>query len=264
MQFARINGISLHFADEGPREAPAIVFANSLGTDFRIWDDVAAAFAGRMRVIRYDKRGHGLSDAPPAPYAMADHVGDIEALLAHLQVSRAVLVGVSVGGMIVTGLAASRPDLVCGLVLCDTAHKIGTAEMWNARIAAIEGGGIPSISDAILQRWFAPDYRENEAVAFSAYRNMLERTPLPGYSGTCAALRDADYTGEAAGLSMPVLLLVGSHDGSTPPDLVRTTHELIPGSRFEIIEGAGHLPCIEKPGETAQLIAQFMKENAIG
>ncbi len=264
MQFARINGISLHFADEGPREAPAIVFANSLGTDFRIWDDVAAAFAGRMRVIRYDKRGHGLSDAPPAPYAMADHVGDLEALLAHLQVTRAILVGVSVGGMIVTGLAAARPDLVRGLVLCDTAHKIGTAEMWNARIAAIEEGGVASISGAILQRWFAPGYPEAEPAAFSAYRNMLERTPVDGYCGTCAALRDADHTDFAAGLSMPVLLLVGSHDGSTPPDLVRSTHELIPGSRFEIIEGAGHLPCIEKPGETAQLIAQFIKENAIG
>lgn len=264
MQFARINGISLHFADEGPREAPAIVFANSLGTDFRIWDDVAAALGVHMRVIRYDKRGHGLSDAPPAPYAMADHVRDLELLLVHLQVSQAVLAGVSVGGMIVTGLAAARPDLARALVLCDTAHKIGTAEMWNARIAAVEEGGIASISDAILQRWFAPDFRENEPVAFSAYRNMLERTPVAGYAGTCAALRDADYTTQAAGLAVPVLLLVGSHDGSTPPDLVRSTHEIVKGSRFQVIEGAGHLPCIEKPGETAHLIAQFMKEKAIG
>ena len=264
MKFARINGISLHFADEGPRGAPAIVFANSLGTDFRIWDDVAAALGAHMRVIRYDKRGHGLSDAPPAPYAMADHVRDLELLLVHLQVSQAVLAGVSVGGLIVTGLAAARPDLARALVLCDTAHKIGTAEMWNARIAAVEEGGIASISDAILQRWFSPDYPQDEPMAFSGYRNMLERTPVAGYSGTCAALRDADYTTQAAGLSVPVLLLVGSHDGSTPPDLVRSTHELIPGSRFQVIEGAGHLPCIEKPGETAQLIAQFMKENAIG
>ncbi len=122
----------------GRATSRAIVFVNSLGTDFRIWDGVIAALDGRFRTIRYDKRGHGLSDAPPAPYRMDDHVGDLEALLAMLGVGKAVFVGLSVGGMIVTQLASRHPQKVAGLVLCDTAHKIGTDELWNERIAAVE------------------------------------------------------------------------------------------------------------------------------
>jgi 3-oxoadipate enol-lactonase len=119
------NGVVLHFADQGPREAPALVFSNSLGTDFRIWDRVVAGLADGLRVIRYDKRGHGLSTCTEAPYRMEDHTLDLAGLLDGLGVKKAVVVGLSVGGMIAQSLAGIRPDLVRGLVLADTAHKIG-------------------------------------------------------------------------------------------------------------------------------------------
>jgi 3-oxoadipate enol-lactonase len=257
MQIASINGIALHYADEGPRNAAAIVFSNSLGTDFRIWDGVVAALDGRFRTIRYDKRGHGLSDAPPAPYRMADHVGDLESLLAHLGVGRAVFVGLSVGGMIVTQLASRHPGSIAGLVLCDTAHKIGTDELWNERIAAVESRGIAAVRDVVMQRWFSPSFRENEKARLAIYANMLTRQPVAGYSGTCAALRDTDNTELVKALKMPVLLIVGSNDGSTPPDLVRSTHDLIPGSTFVVLDGPGHIPCVEAPEETARLIRDF-------
>lgn len=264
MQFASINGNVIHYADEGRREGAAMVFVNSLGTDFRIWDGVVARFGGHMRCLRYDKRGHGLSGAPAAPYRMEDHVSDLEALLSHVGVARAVLCGISVGGVIASALAARRPELAAGLILCDTAHRIGNDELWNGRIAAVEKDGIAAISDSILDRWFPRAYRAAHPADFAGYRNMLERTPVAGYSGTCAALRDADNTEAVKRLSMPVLLLVGSNDGSTPPDLVRSTHELIPGSRFVVIDGPGHLPCIEKPAEMARLIGEFLKENGLG
>jgi 3-oxoadipate enol-lactonase len=257
MQIASVNGIAVHHADEGPRNAPAIVFVNSLGTDFRIWDGVVAALDGRFRTIRYDKRGHGLSDAPPAPYRMADHVGDLEALLALLGVGKAVFVGLSVGGMIVTQLASRHPQKVAGLVLCDTAHKIGTDELWNERIAAVESRGVAAVKDVVMQRWFSPSFRQNEKAALAVYANMLSRQPVAGYSGTCAALRDTDNTELVKALKMPVLLIVGSNDGSTPPDLVRSTHDLIPGSTFVVLDGPGHIPCVEAPGETARLIRDF-------
>jgi 3-oxoadipate enol-lactonase len=257
MQVATINGISLHFRDEGPRNGPALVFVNSLGTDFRIWDDVVSAFPER-RVIRYDKRGHGLSDAPAAPYSIDEHTADLSVLLDRLGVKRAALVGLSVGGMIVTRIAAAQPERVSALVLCDTAHKIGTEELWNQRIAAVEQGGIAAVSEIVLQRWFSPRFRTAETARFQVCRNMLERMPVAGYAGTCAALRDADNTDLVRQLAMPVLLLVGSNDGSTPPELVRSTHELVPGSEFVIIEGPGHIPCVEAPEETAHLIRGFL------
>jgi 3-oxoadipate enol-lactonase len=264
MQFAEINGITIHYRVDGSPDAPAIVFSNSLGTDLRIWDEVAARFAEKWRVIRYDKRGHGLSDVPAPPCRMRHHIDDLDALLDFLKVGKTVVVGLSIGGMIAIGLAAKRPDRVRALVLCASLHKIGTDELWNGRIAAIEKGGIAAISDGILERWFSADFRRDERVAFAGYRNMLERTPCAGYLGSAAAIRDTDYTREVGAIVAPTLLIVGSNDLTTPPEAVRSAHELIAGSQFEIIDGPGHLPCIERPEKTVSLIAGFLEENGIG
>jgi 3-oxoadipate enol-lactonase len=260
MDFARVNDVVLHYRVSGREGAPWIVFSNSLGTDFRIWDEVAASLGERYRILCYDKRGHGLSEATPAPYSLDDHVGDLEALAAHVGIDRAALVGLSVGGLIVQSLASRRPDLAAALVLCDTAHKIGTAEMWNARIETTETKGIGAMADAIMERWFTPAYRDPSNAAFIGYLAMLTRTPAAGYAGTCAALRDADLTRSTAALKLPALCIVGDSDGATPPDLVRSTAELIEGARFEIIADAGHIPCVEKPAETIALIGGFLDQ----
>ncbi|MBO6718249.1 MAG: 3-oxoadipate enol-lactonase [Rhizobiaceae bacterium] len=258
MQFARVNGVVIHHAVRGRADGPVVVFSNSLGTDFRIWDAVAAELEADYRLVLYDKRGHGMSEAAPAPYALTDHVNDLAALLDHLGVTNAAIVGLSVGGLIAQGLAALRPDLVERLVLCDTAHKIGTDELWNARIDAVKEGGIASIADAILERWFTPGYRDPSNADFVGYKAMLVRQTVDGYAGTCAALRDADLTESTRALKVPALCIVGDQDGSTPPDLVRSMAGLIAGSRFEIIKDAGHLPCIEQPAATAKLIREFL------
>lgn len=260
MAFVRVNGVVLHHEVRGRADAPALVLANSLGTDFRIWNAMLAALGDRWRVVLYDKRGHGLSEATPSPYRMDDHVGDLSALLDHLGVTKAAVVGLSVGGMIAQGLAAKRPDLVSALVLMDTAHKIGTAEMWNARIETVTTKGIGAMADAILERWFTPAYRSPDNADFTGYRAMLTRTTVDGYAGTCAALRDADFTEATRALTVPTLCIAGDQDGSTPPDLVRSTAALIDGARFEIVAGAGHLPCIEKPAATARLIDHFLDD----
>lgn len=260
MAFARLNGIVLHFDVRGGADKPPLVFSNSLGTDFRIWDAVAARLENRYRIVRYDKRGHGLSEATPAPYAMTDHVNDLAALLDHLGIGKAAVVGLSVGGVIAQGLAAMRPELVTALVLCDTAHKIGTDELWNARIEAVTTKGIAAIADGVMERWFTPAYRSPDNADFAGYTAMLTRTPVDGYAGTCAALRDADLTESTRALKVPTLCIVGDQDGSTPPELVRQTADLIEGARFEIVEDAGHIPCIEQPDKTAELIGTFLKE----
>ncbi|ADZ71137.1 3-oxoadipate enol-lactonase [Polymorphum gilvum] len=263
MHMLRANGLCLHVQDTGERELPPIVFANSLGTDLRSWDRVAQRLAGRFRLVRYDKRGHGLSEAPPAPYRIADHVADLAALLDALALDKVILVGLSVGGLIAQGLAATRPDLVRALMLCDTAARIGTAEMWDQRIATIERGGIAALAEPILERWFSARFRTERPEELAGWRAMLTRTPIEGYLGTCAAIRDADYTEKARRLALPVLCLCGSEDGATPPDLVRATADLIPGARFVLVDGAGHLPCIEDPDRLCAELVGFIKENKL-
>lgn len=259
MQFAFLNGVAIHYQTIGaPAGKPVIVFANALGTDFRIWRDVIVRLAGDVAILTYDKRGHGLSDAGETPYAMNDHVSDLEALLDHLQVTQAVVCGLSVGGVIAQGLYARRKDLVRALILCDTAPKIGDEQSWNARMAAVEEGGIAALADGILEKWFTPGFRATGNAEFSGYRNMLTRSPVEGYVGTCAALRDCDYTGEARQIGVPTLCVVGEQDGSTPPDLVLAMAKLIPGARYEVIGDAGHLPCVEQPEMLVEIMRAFL------
>jgi len=263
MDFRALKGIVLHVEDLGAADGPVLVFSNSLGTDFRIWNDVVGQLADRFRIVLYDKRGHGLSEAGKPPYRIDDHVADLAALLDDLAIEGAIICGLSVGGLIAQGLYAHRPELISGLILCDTAHKIGTAELWNTRMAAIEKSGIASIADGILERWFSRDLRENDPVALAGWRAMLTRTPEAGYLGTCAAIRDADFTEQARHIAVPTLCVVGAEDGATPPALVRQTADLIPGARYEVIEGAGHLPCIERPVALARLIEDFAREHGL-
>lgn len=263
LRFVRAGVAVLHYAVDGPENAPCLVFANSLGTDFRIWNTVADRLKDRFRIVRYDKRGHGLSETLPAPYHMDDHVDDLACLLDALAIGETVVCGVSVGGMIAQGLAARQPERVRGLVLCDTAAKIGTAEMWDTRIETIGRGGIESLADAIMERWLSSAYRKDRPDDAAGWRNMLVRTTVEGYAGTCAAIRDADLTEQAKAIGVPTLALCGSEDGATPPDLVRETAALIPGARFELIEGVGHLPCIECPERIGDLIGGFMEEHGL-
>lgn len=261
MQFTRINDTVIHYdirrADD---TKPVLVFANSLGTDSRIWHHVLPKLAGDFTLLTYDKRGHGLSDLGTPPYAIADHVADLAGLLDHLGLSKVIVCGLSVGGLIAQGLYGSRPDLVKALILSNTAHKIGTTELWENRIAAVEQNGIGSILEDIMARWFTPSFREPENAAYPGYCNMLVRQPVAGYAGTCAAIRDADFTETARGIAVPTLCIAASQDGSTPPELVRALANLIPGSRYEIIEDAAHIPCVEAPAAFAAILRDFTSQ----
>ena len=264
MHMVHSNGVNLHCKVEGPADGQPVVFANSLGSDLRVFDSLLPLLQGKLRFIRYDQRGHGLSDATPAPYRIADHVADLAGLLDELKVKQAVLVGLSIGGLITQGLSAVRPDLIRAAVLMDTAHKIGTAELWNTRIDQVRGGGIASISEAVLERWFSAAFRTSRVTELAGWRNMLTRTSVEGYTGSCAAIRDADFEREARALGIPVVGLGGSLDLATPPDLVRGTIAIIPNAQFELIDGVGHLPSVEAPERTAAIMNKFFKENAIG
>ena len=260
VQVLKLKDVDLHYREDGDPQGRPVVFANSLGTDMRLWDAVIPLLPEGLRIIRYDKRGHGLSSCPSVPYTMQALSEDAEQLLDHLAVRDCVFVGLSIGGMIAQSLAASRPDLIRALVLSNTAAKMGEPSAWNTRIAAIEEGGIESLADAILSRWFAPSFLQKPEA--SAWRNMLTRSPSAGYIGCCHAIAQADLSRQTATLKQPTLGIAGSDDGASTPELVQATIDTIEDSRFELIDDAGHLPCVEKPEIFAAHLNSFLLEMA--
>ena len=258
MKMIDLDGLRLHVQEDGDPQGAPVVFANSLGTDLRLWDKIIPRLPAGLRLIRYDKRGHGLSDCPAGPYTMGALVRDAEQLLDALNVRDCVFVGLSIGGMIAQGLAVKRLDQVRAMVLSNTAAKIGQPDMWQDRIDAVKAGGIEALADSIMERWFSRPFRETDE--FHAWRNMLIRQPDAGYTGCSAAISGTDFYTPTSGLRLPTLGIAGSEDGSTPPDLVRETVELIHGSRFHLIRRAGHLPCVEQPAEYADTLTGFLKE----
>lgn len=260
MRAVQANGVTLHVRVDGPADGPAVVFANSLGTDLRLWDAVLPLLPPGLRLIRYDKRGHGLSDG--AGDTLADHAADAIAVIEQVAGGPVVFVGLSIGGLIAQAVASAHPDLVRALVLSNTAAKLGTRDAWQARIDAVQAYGMAHIADGVMQRWFAPAFHANPEMAL--WRTMMIRTPVAGYTAACAALGGADQTAATGALRLPVLVIAGAEDGASPPDVVRATADLIPGAAFHIIAGAGHLPCVEGPAAFATLISPFLKEHAHG
>ncbi len=259
MRIARLPSVDLNWREDGNPAGLPIVFANSLGTDLRLWDKVVYRLpASDYRLIRFDKRGHGLSSCPPAPYSMEELVEDTEQFLDLIGVESCIFVGLSMGGMIGQMLASRQPQRVKALVLSNTGAKMGEASMWQDRITRIREGGIESLADPIMERWFSKGFLETAECA--AWRNMLTRTPVEGYIGCCAAIAGTDLTETTSRLRLPVLGIGGADDLASPPSLVRATTELVPGSRYVEIPDAGHLPCVEQPYHYTNHLMGFIKE----
>lgn len=262
MQYTRINGITVHYALDGPADAPVVLFANSIGTDLRIWDGVVAELVSEYRLLRYDMRGHGLTDAPPGPYSMAQLADDAAALLDALDIRQAHVCGLSIGGMVAQQLAATRPERVARAIFCDTAMRIGPPDMWNQRAKAVRDGGTAAIADGVMQRWFTKAYLAGDGV--SIYRNMLSRVAAEGYAGCCEAIRDADLTAASGSIRAPALVVVGEEDVATTPADGQALADALPNGRLRLLPGAAHIPCVEQPAALAQLVRDFLSGGLDG
>ena len=240
---------------EGAASAPPLVFAHALGTNQSIWDGVLAHLPD-YRTLTYDHRGHGASDTPPAPYTMGALVRDAERLMEHFAMKEAVFIGVSLGGLVAQGLAVKRLDLVRALVLSNTAARIGTAAMWADRVAQIRAEGLESYADAAMQRQLGPRWQSHPQMPY--LRRLLTETSPEGWAGCAAAIGGSDFYTTTASLRLPLLAVAGTNDGSTPPDLVRETAELVPGHQFHLMRGVGHIPMVEQPAEYAAVLRGFL------
>jgi 3-oxoadipate enol-lactonase len=260
MAFAAIGKNVIHYITASASDKPALVFANSLGSDLHIWDDVAERLSAYFSIVRYDIRGHGLSEASPPPYSARDLSEDVVALMDLLEINQAILCGVSVGGIIAQSLVLDHPDRVRALVLSDTGARIGSLESWKQRIEIVQTGGLEALREPTMERWFSQSFRQQHTAAIRGYSTMLLKVTPAGYIGTCCALRDADFHATASRIKAPTLVLCGAEDIATPPELGRELAGLIAGSKFSSIDGSGHLPCIEQPGQMAERMMEFFQE----
>lgn len=255
-QFLKINDRVIHYKfREGDVSAKPIVFANSLGTDFRIWDGVIDLLPANIPILCIDKRGHGLSEL--GPVTIPDLASDIATLMDQLKIKNATICGVSVGGLIAQSLCVSRPDLVNAAIFSNTSFVVGSAETWNPRIEAVRDTGIEPMAEAILERWFSKDFKTEKPAEYAGYKAMLVRTPAEGYARVCEAIRDTNFEAQCSKIKQPTLCIAGSEDLATPPQVVEKLANALPNSEFRVISGVGHIPSIESPKDIVAALADL-------
>ena len=257
MPFAEIKDGRLHYELSGPDKAPVLVFSNSLGANFSMWDPQMAEFRKKWRTLRYDTRGHGQSSATPGPYTIDQLGQDVLDLLAAVSVDKFAFCGLSLGGLTGMWLAVHAAERVQKLVLCSTGAKIGNAQLWNGRIETVRKDGMKSLAPAVVERWFTARFREQQPETMQRIKKMVESANPEGYAACCGALRDADLRESIGGTRASTLVVSGTHDLATPPSDGRFLAEKIRGARYVELDAA-HLSNIEQAqGFTAE-VANFL------
>jgi 3-oxoadipate enol-lactonase len=253
----KANGITFNYEVEGPEGAPWVIFSNSLATDLSLWDAQAKAINKSFRILRYDHRGHGGTEATDGRYNFDLLTADVVALMDALSIKRAHFVGISMGGMTGLALAQKHPDRVEKLAPCDCgpASTPASSQQWEERIAVAEKDGMEPLVMATAKRWFPPDYPENNP-AFQKACAMIRATPVKGFIGCAGALANFDLKPGLAAIKTPTLLIVGSKDATVPAQ--KAINAAIAGSTLVELEGAGHLSNLEQPEGFTRALQQFL------
>ena len=252
------DGARLHVLAEPPSKKPPLLFSNSLGTNLHMWDAQATAFADRFRIVRYDSRGHGRSDAPPGPYSIERLGRDAVQLLDGLGIERVNFCGLSKGGMVGQWLGVNAPERIVRLALCNTSSYMPPRETWEARIAAVTAGGMAAIADIVIERWFTKPFRDRAPQEVGRIRDMLLPTPPNGYCGCVAALRDMDQRETIKAIRVPTLVLAGALDPATPAEHGRLIHAAIAGSEFVLLPDVAHLSNVERTEAFNRVVREFL------
>jgi 3-oxoadipate enol-lactonase len=244
---ARVNDAVIYFEIEGPENSPVVTFSHSLAATLDLWDFQAAALRESYRVLRFDIRGHGKSSIPPGPYSMEKLAADAAGLLDYLDIRRTHFVGISLGGMIGQVLALRFPLRVEKLVLCDTACRVPSEMLpvWRERIRMAETEGMSALAQETLERWLSEDFRRNRPGISERIKNMIVRTPVPGYVECSRCIGEFDISRELSKVTVPTLIMVGEMDLSTPVSAAEAIHEKIRNSELVVIPGALHLTNVE-------------------
>ena len=249
-----MSAIEVAATVDGPRDAPTVVLSNSLGSTPAMWDPQCPSLVQRLRVVRYDHRGHGASPVPPAPYELADLGADALALLDRLGLERVHWCGLSLGGMVGMWMAINAPERIDRLVLCCTSARLGPPEMWADRAATVRSQGVRAIADAGIERWLSPAFMQREPEAAARVKAMLVATPPEGYAACCGVIERMDQVGQLGRITAPTLVIAGAQDPATPPEHGELIASRIPGARLELVPDARHLATVEQPEAMTELI----------
>jgi 3-oxoadipate enol-lactonase len=262
MPFAAVNGIRLHYRIDARAGADAswLVLSNSLGSDVSMWTPQIETFASSYRVLRYDTRGHGQSDAPKGPYTLAQLTGDVVGLMDALRIERAHLCGLSMGGLTAMALAARHPRRFGRVVLSNTAALIGSDAIWTPRAARARDEGMAALADGVLSRWFTAGFIAAQPLVYAGIRDVFMHTSAQGYASNCEAIRDADLREEAKTIGLPVLVIAGTHDMSTTAAQGRELAGSIAGADYKELDAA-HLSNIERAGEHTRAVLDFLEKK---
>src|SRR5436190_7404205 len=255
----KANGITVNYQVDGPEDAPWLVFSNSLATNLSMWDDQARELKQAYRVLRYDQRGHGGSDAPPGRYTFELLIADVIALMDALAIKKAHFAGLSMGGATALGLAELHPDRLEKVIVCDSPCQSTAAstQQWEERIAVAEKQGMEALVEPTVTRWFPPEAIKTNPPHVDKIRQMIRSTPLQGFIGCAAALANHDYASAATSVKRPVLFVAGEKDGVTPAAM-RKLSERVPGSRYVELAGAGHISNLDAPDAFNHALAEFL------
>jgi 3-oxoadipate enol-lactonase len=251
------DGIRLWHQLEGTENAPLLVLSNSLGTNLAMWEPQIPSLLRYFRVLRYDTRGHGKSDIPQHSYSVERLGQDVLVLLDGLGIKRAHFCGLSMGGMTGMWLACQAPDRIDRLVLCNTAARIGPAEIWDKRIDAVRAGGMSAILPGVMERWFTAPFREQAPDKVERIAAMLRATPPDGYIAACAAIRDMDQRQSITAIRANTLVITGASDLATPASDGRYLADHVAGARYVELPAA-HLSNIEAADGFTKALLQFL------
>jgi 3-oxoadipate enol-lactonase/4-carboxymuconolactone decarboxylase len=244
--------VPFHVVD-GPADGPTILLGPSLGTNVHMWWPQVEVLSRRARVVRFDHRGQGSSPVPPGPYTVDELGRDVLALLDHLGAARVHYVGLSLGGMVGMWLAAHAPDRVDRLALLCTAAYLPPAQGWLDRADAVRAGGMAAVADAVLGRWFTPDFRDT-----ARYRAMLLASPVDGYAACCVAIAAMDLRPVLGSIQAPTLVIAGAQDEATPAAFGEQITASVPGARLALVPGAAHLASVERADLVTGLLADHL------
>ena len=256
------NGIGIRYELEGPETAPVVVMSHSLAANVAMWNDQMPVLSG-YRVLRYDTRGHGGTDVPEGDYTLDQLASDVLGLLDALAIEKAHFVGLSMGGMVGQTAALADPGRFLSLSLCDTSSRIPpeARALWNERMTAARAGGMESLVESTIDRWFSPEFRAAEPGKVDRVREMVRATAVAGFTGCCAAIRDLDLTDRLDAIGIPTLLVVGEHDPGTPVAAHEVIRDRIAGSRLVVIDGARHFTNVETADIFNDALTTFLAEH---
>jgi 3-oxoadipate enol-lactonase len=251
--------VDLNCASAGPGDAPVLLLGGSLGTTLDMWEPQVPELSRTYRVIRFEHRGHGGSPVPNGPYTIDELGADVVTMLDRLGLTRVSYCGLSIGGMVGQWLAINAPERIDRLILLCTAPFLPPASAWHERAAAVREAGTPEVvADAVLGRWFTPEYAASHRDVVARYRATISGIDPEGYAGCCEAIAAMDLRAGLSGISAPTLVVTGRQDPSIPPEHGEAIAAAIPGARLEILDPGAHRASVERADAVTPLIAEHL------